>query len=499
MADRRAPLKAEPGATSTLRANVSQREGATLGPATKKAGFQRETRRTRQKRMVAREARQPQHAECRYPPAMELSDEFYGQVVDGSADPPELRLRIGLVKRRIRRSLGEAAPEKVIALRATSTLEPSHQLELLPLFLDDEDQEVRSYALNLAIAAKADGTRLLREAIRSSRPDIVLPALDLLTRGVDKASTTRIAALLTSGQPTIRAAAVRFLGHAAGASFRPRLTRMLADPDSRVAHAAELAMARLEGSLARRPSQDWWTADPLPLEEPDDQTVPPPELEAVELLAPDAPPAALQSISALADLEAEEPHAPPAPHLPAVVTSAAPHELTWELDQPSPLPTDLPVEATATGRLLSRVSASEREGLLRRLRTSGEDRIVVDALTRSRDPLDRAAAAVAVQGLAMKARVANILRLLRDDDPRVRAASATALAELVGISALPQLARVLLDEDLQARHAAALALATAARRLDERRIAEHALAEVEATRDPENRALIAEARAILQR
>lgn len=450
----------------------------------------------------------------RYAPRVEASDEFYQAVADGSADPRELRLRVGLVKRRIRQSRSESVDERLFALRVARNLAASHRNEVLPLFLDDEEERVRQYALNIAVAAEADGSRVLRDGLSSRHTDVVLRALELLTRGVDRTSTGRVQRLITHGHPEVRAAAARFLGHAGGPALVTRLTRMLADPDHRVAHAAELAIERLRGDRPKRRAQDWWTAPELEDEAPpEDEDASPVQLDNFELPPPPSgglgDPGELGSLSSLSGLgpprtrkpsesaPGAPPAAPPASTPASRATLAKRDPIGWEPDEPAALPDPLPGEAFALAKLLSRVSVADRAAILGPLQATGEARVAIDKLTRSDEARDRCAAALAVGGLRMAPRLSTLTRLLRDAEPSVRAAAAASMAPLAGASALAQLSRLSGDADAEVRRAAVLALASAAKRLDQASFALNALGQFDGDADDGVVAALGEAKRIL--
>ncbi|MCO4745756.1 MAG: HEAT repeat domain-containing protein [Proteobacteria bacterium] len=438
---------------------------------------------------------------------MDAMDELYQKVAAGSHSEVELRARIGAIKKRVREARAGTAEERTVALTVASAMPTEARAEMLGFYLSDELPDIRARALNLAVELKGEGLRVLRAACLIPHADVAVPALALITRGVDKTSTGRIMRLLSSGNPKIRAAAARFLGHAGGPAVIPRLTRLLADPYREVSYAAEVGIERLRGERTKRPPMNWWDAPELEDEQPEEDEE---ENEVVELDTADLPPpppidglgdlGGLGSLAALAPPKpagaTQRPRRPAPRHQRTAAPSPAPQPLTrrppldWEPEDAALLPTPLPTEAYALAKLLSLVSASDRASLLGPLSADSEARAAIDRLARSQAIPERTAAALAIGGLKMGARLPLLTRMFRDADPRVRSAAAAAMAPLAGASALAQLSRLFSDSSPAVRRAAALALAKAASRIDHVGFAQNALSRLDA--DPDDG--VAEAR-----
>ena len=100
----------------------------------------------------------------------------------------------------------------------------------------------------------------------------------------------------------------------------------------------------------------------------------------------------------------------------------------------------------------------------------------MDSLSRSKAEVDRVAAALAIEGCALRERLALATRMLRDQALAVRCAAAATVGALGGPSALAQLSRLLRDPEIEVQRAGVLALAGAAARLGQHGFARSAIA-----------------------
>lgn len=413
---------------------------------------------------------------------MDAMDELYQKVAKGTYNEVELQARAGAMKKRIREARSGSSDDRRLALKVVSALDASDRSEMLGMYLSDELPEIRAHALNLAVELRGDGLRVLREACLVPHTDVALRALQLLTQGVDKTATRRVQGVLTSGNAQIRAAAIRFLSHAAGAGVIPRLTRMLADPDRRVAYAAEIGIERLKGERPKRQPMGFWEAPPLEDESPEDEVeaeLTPADIDSMDLPPPPPP------IDGLGDLGSLSALAPLAtPNLPSPTSTPSPKPQRGPSEATTG-PSTLPVEAYALVKLLGRVAADERPPILAKLASATDVRVAVDKLARSTEAKDRCSAAIAIGGLKITPRLAVLMRMFRDADANVRAVAATAIAPLAGASALAQISRLFSDANPDVRSAAAVSIARAAVRLDQGGFARNALRQLDA--DPDDR------------
>lgn len=404
---------------------------------------------------------------------MENLDEVYAALARGDGEVPRDRKVIDALLDRVfeaRRS--DRVSDRLAALRVAQALGERAGLDLVETFMQDPAIEVRRYAFNLGLAARADGLRIIREAAADPAPELALEALRLLTVAADRGSTTRARTLLDATNPAVRASAVRLLGHVAGPAVKRELEALGEDEDLGVRQAVHEAIRRIEGELPRNTAGQWWD------EPPDDGDA---------LLGPDGfPPAdTLRPRDGPASLSPEDTLDPD-----KVAAAKDPNESTWgpEVDSDEPLwPEDAQLPATPDGEWTGEYAAlpatlpTEAYALLRLLGVvSPNDRpIVVDALRKAdmralnenvqghrpgRNPARARGIAFAAMALGKTSWLAKVRRLLGDPEPLVRAAAAEAVGALGGPSTLTQISGLLVDEDARVRAAAVRVLGDACAR-----------------------------------
>lgn len=118
---------------------------------------------------------------------MENLDEVYAALARGDGEVPRDRKVIDALLDRVfeaRRS--DRVSDRLAALRVAQALGERAGLDLVETFMQDPAIEVRRYAFNLGLAARADGLRIIREAAADPAPELALEALRLLTVAADR-------------------------------------------------------------------------------------------------------------------------------------------------------------------------------------------------------------------------------------------------------------------------------------------------------------------------
>ncbi len=423
--------------------------------------------------------------------APENVQELYDALAAGGGEVPrDPKLTDALMDRVFEARRSTDMRDRIAALRVAEAVGDRSGLDLIETFMQDPAIEVRRFAFNLGLAAKADGLRIIREAAADPDPELASEALRLLALAVDRPSATRARILLSHDDARVRAAAVRLLGHIAGPSVRRELELQRDAGPAEVVDAANEALARLDGKLPKnRPGQWWDDAVSLPVDAPiPAQDRPPTALSSADTLNPE--PAERSPFDSTWGPEVDSEGPVWGPIVPDAGEAPPPPGPAWDPKQPAALPSPLPTHAYALLRLLGMVGPDDRAAVLTALSRADPDALQENLTGHlpGRDPARGRGIALYAAAAEKKSLLANVRRLLADPEPLVRDAAVRAVGALGGPSTLTQVSGLLEDADPTVRVATIETLGDACARWNLLEILPQWLAQVAGDADPAVRA-----------
>lgn len=427
----------------------------------------------------------------------EIQD-LYDRVASGEAQlPDDPHVQRVLAQRALESTRDPDPAHRRRGLEVAGAIGDLDAMEIVAAFLADPLPEMRARAWELGRSAGERGLGVVRDAAGCGDEAIAVEAIRLLDARTDKQSASTMRRLLGSPSPAVRRGAVTLLGKIAGLSVLREVERLLTDPDTAVRDAAAVARATILGEPAPTPAQAP-QADPLPALPPPPSAPPAPILESVAA-APQPTEAGLEALREASKGMATERPTAPAPEEPALPAIVLPQEpgSAHEDPDPIPLPAELPTEGLALLRLLGRVAIADRPAVLDRLRRVDLG-VLGEALSGYRPGADAARGrglGIAATALGSPRWVTPLRGLLRDPDALTRAAATVALGGLAGPSLIPTLGALSTDASPAVRASCAWALGACARRLDAAPIVAHWLAALAKDTDPQVQAAASAARA----
>lgn len=184
--------------------------------------------------------------------------DLFDRVARGEYVPPLTPAASASLLSRARRALDEGPEAAEAALRVAAFVGGYQGASLLREVVRKGRGKVAVQALEQATRCHPDGALVLREGLEHRERDVVVSALQLLTRHAEPSGTGRARQLLRSPDAAIRSATADYLGMVAGPAVIPSLQPLLSD--SACAPAARLALDRLERRVSRPPAEPWQRA-----------------------------------------------------------------------------------------------------------------------------------------------------------------------------------------------------------------------------------------------